>query len=48
VRALGGFVAMLPLGLGFIWVAIDADRQGWHDKIAGTIVVHAPKGQSLV
>ena len=48
VRALGGFVAMLPFGLGFFWVGIDADRQGWHDKIAGTIVVHAPKGQSLV
>ena len=48
IRALGGFIAMLPFGLGFIWVAIDADRQGWHDKIAGTIVVHAPKGQSLV
>ena len=47
-RALGGFVAMLPIGLGFIWVAIDSDRQGWHDKIAGTIVVRAPKGQSLV
>jgi len=48
VRALGGFVAMLPFGLGFFWVAIDSDRQGWHDKIAGTVVVHAPKGQSLV
>ena len=48
VRAIGGFVAMLPFGLGFFWLAIDADRQGWHDKIAGTIVIHAPKGQALI
>ena len=32
----------LPLGLGFIWVAFDSRKQGWHDKLAGTIVV-SPK-----
>lgn len=48
VRALGGFISMAFAGLGFIWVAFDAERQSWHDKIAGTVVVHAPKGQSLV
>jgi len=25
--------------LGFLWVAIDPRKQGWHDKIAGTVVV---------
>jgi uncharacterized RDD family membrane protein YckC len=48
VRALGGFLSILPAGLGFIWVAFDDDRQAWHDKIAGTAVIHAPKGQSLI
>ena len=31
--------AMLPIGLGFIWVGIDKKKQGWHDKLAGTVVV---------
>ncbi len=48
VRALGGFLSILPAGLGFIWVAFDDERQSWHDKIAGTVVVRAPKGQSLI
>ena len=29
----------IPLLLGFIWVAFDAKKQGWHDKLAGTLVV---------
>lgn len=33
------FLAGLPLGLGIIWVAFDARKQGWHDKLAGTVVV---------
>lgn len=33
------FVAMLPLGLGILWVAFDRKKQGWHDKLAGTVVV---------
>jgi len=38
-RYLAYFVSMLPLGLGLLWVAFDARKQGWHDKIAGTVVV---------
>ncbi|HEY6643750.1 RDD family protein [Povalibacter sp.] len=47
-RALGCFLSLVVAGLGFIWIAIDPDRQGWHDKIAGTAVVRVPKGRSLV
>ncbi|MGB5079468.1 MAG: RDD family protein [Burkholderiales bacterium] len=25
--------------LGFIWIAFDKRKQGWHDKLAGTVVV---------
>lgn len=39
LRYLGYFIAMLPLGLGIFWVAFDSRKQGWHDKIAGTVVV---------
>jgi uncharacterized RDD family membrane protein YckC len=42
-RALGCFLSAAVAGLGFIWVVFDAERQSWHDKIAGTVVVHAPR-----
>ena len=32
-------VSMIPLGLGFIWIGIDSRKQGWHDKLAGTVVI---------
>jgi uncharacterized RDD family membrane protein YckC len=48
VRALGCFLSLAVVGLGFLWVAIDEDKQSWHDKIAGTTVVRVPKGTSLI
>ncbi len=47
-RALGSFLSFFIVGLGFIWVVFDAERQSWHDKIAGTVMVHAPRGTPLV
>ena len=35
------YISTIPLLLGFIWVAFDARKQGWHDKLAGTLVVRA-------
>ena len=32
-------ISALPFLLGFLWVAIDRRKQGWHDKIAGTVVI---------
>ena len=40
VRYFAYLVSMLPLGLGFIWIGIDRRKQGFHDKIAGTLVVY--------
>jgi uncharacterized RDD family membrane protein YckC len=48
VRALGCFLSMVVCGLGFLWIVFDEDRQAWHDKIAGTLVVRTPPPQSLV
>ena len=39
LRYLGYFVSTIPLCLGLIWVAFDPRKQGWHDKIASTVVV---------
>jgi uncharacterized RDD family membrane protein YckC len=38
-RYLGYYVSMFPLGLGLLWVAFDKRKQGWHDKLAGTVVI---------
>ena len=40
-RYLGYYVSILPLMLGIIWVGIDPRKQGFHDKLAGTLVVRS-------
>lgn len=43
-RALKRIVAvplsLLPLGLGFFAILLSPERRGWHDRIAGTVVVY--------
>ena len=39
VRFFGYYLSLYCLGFGFLWVLIDKNRQGWHDKLAGSIVV---------
>jgi uncharacterized RDD family membrane protein YckC len=41
VRFLAYFVSAFPLYLGFFWIAFDRRKQGWHDKIAGTVVINS-------
>lgn len=36
---IGKFASIAFLGLGFYWAIWDKDRQAWHDKIAGTLVL---------
>ena len=43
IRALSYVLSALPLFLGFIWVAFDPKKQGWHDKLAGTLVIRDKK-----
>ena len=38
-RYVGYLVSIIPFGLGFIWIAFDRRKQGWHDKLSGTAVV---------
>jgi uncharacterized RDD family membrane protein YckC len=33
------YISAIPLGLGFLWIIRDPKKQGWHDKLAGTVVV---------
>ena len=39
VRAVGYAVSSIMM-VGFVWIAIDRRRQGFHDKMAGTFVVY--------
>ena len=41
-RLLGYGVSFVGLFGGFIWIAFDKRRQGWHDKLAHSIVVVQP------
>ncbi len=40
-RYLAYYVSALPLLLGMFWVGWDKRKQGWHDKLAGTLVVRS-------
>jgi uncharacterized RDD family membrane protein YckC len=39
IRYVGYLVSAIPLGLGYLWAIWDPRRQGWHDKMAGTLVI---------
>ncbi|WP_341503168.1 RDD family protein [Gallaecimonas sp. GXIMD4217] len=39
IRYLGYILCSLSLGLGFLWAAFDPRKQGWHDKLANTVVI---------
>lgn len=40
-RWFGMWISSLVLWLGFLWILIDKNNQGWHDKMAGCYVVKA-------
>jgi len=46
IRYIGYFVSSIPLCIGLIWVGIDARKQGWHDKMAGTVVIRVSATES--
>jgi uncharacterized RDD family membrane protein YckC len=48
VRALAAGFSIIVLFLGFLWIAWDPEKQGWHDRIAGTVVLRLPRGTPLV
>ena len=39
LRWVGYLISGLAFCLGFLWVAFDRRKQGWHDKIAATLVI---------
>lgn len=41
LRLIGFYISGAVFYLGFIWVFVDKRRRGWHDLIAGTVVIEA-------
>jgi uncharacterized RDD family membrane protein YckC len=39
LRYFGYFISLFTFGLGYLWIIWDKRKQGFHDKIAGTVVV---------
>jgi uncharacterized RDD family membrane protein YckC len=42
LRLVGYWVSGAVFYLGYIWILIDKRRRGWHDLMAGTVVIKAP------
>ncbi len=40
LRMLGSYLSGLALFLGFLWALFDRRRRGWHDRLAGSVVVY--------
>jgi uncharacterized RDD family membrane protein YckC len=41
LRQIGKYLSAIPLGLGYLWMLWDKEKQCWQDKIAGSVVVPA-------
>jgi uncharacterized RDD family membrane protein YckC len=39
IRWVGRWVSLLVFGLGYFWMLWDPEKQTWHDKMAGCVVV---------
>ena len=46
-RYLAYIPASLPLLLGIFWVGFDKKKQGWHDKLAGTVVIKSKRQEPV-
>ena len=46
IRYVGYCVSLIPFGFGFLCIAWDSKKQGWHDKMAGTVVIR-PKNKNI-
>ena len=43
LRYVGYLISVMVMGIGFIWIIFDGRKQGWHDKIAKTVVVRTDR-----
>jgi uncharacterized RDD family membrane protein YckC len=41
IRWIGRIASTIPIFLGYFWMLWDSEKQTWHDKLAGSVVVPA-------
>lgn len=41
IRYVGYVISMIAIFIGLLWVIWDPNKQGWHDKMANTVVVRS-------
>jgi uncharacterized RDD family membrane protein YckC len=41
IRTFASVLSLLPLGLGFFWVAFSDEHVSWHDRLSGTRVTRS-------
>jgi len=46
-RYIGYLISGFIFYLGYLWIAFDKNKQGWHDKIAGTMVIKLDNKKEL-
>jgi uncharacterized RDD family membrane protein YckC len=39
IRVLVAFISGIALGIGYLWMLWDPNKQTWHDKAAGSFVI---------
>jgi uncharacterized RDD family membrane protein YckC len=39
IRYFGRILSTIPILLGYFWMLWDSEKQTWHDKLAGSVVV---------
>ena len=42
LRLIGYYISAFAFYIGYIWIFIDKRQRGWHDLLAGTVVIKAP------
>lgn len=40
-ETIGKWLSGLIFGIGYLWILFDDNRQGWHDKLVGSVVVES-------
>ena len=48
IRFCAATLALIPAGIGFLWMLIDSERLAWHDRLSATrlISLKAPKKET--
>jgi len=46
IRYLAQIPSTLVFGLGYLWIAIDDKKRGWHDILSGTVVIYRDEQDS--